>query len=73
MIFANTQGGQGNWSELAAPVPVPDTSTPADPSCPNYSSSMLPLDDGALLLEVAAHYDGQGNVCTSDFARGSVR
>jgi hypothetical protein len=67
VIFANTEGGFVSWYEIPAPVPVPSA---YDNFCPNYSSSLLPLDDGAFALEVASKYDG--TTCRSYFARGGL-
>jgi hypothetical protein len=67
VAFANTESGFGNWYEIPAPVPVPSA---YDNFCPNYSSSLLPLDDGAFALEVASQYDGK--TCRSYFARGGL-
>jgi hypothetical protein len=67
VVFANTEGGSMNWYEIPAPVPVPSA---YDNYCPNYSSSLLPLDNGAFSLEVASQYDG--TTCRSYFARGGL-
>ena len=68
VILANTEGGHGNWYALPAPVPVPEA---YDNFCPNYSSPLLPLDDGRAVLEIASKWDG--NRCRSFFARGPLR
>lgn len=69
VLFANTEGGQGNWYMLPAPVPVPDA---YDNYCPNYSSSILPLNDGTVALELASKHDADGQ-CRTHFARGPLR
>lgn len=43
------------WSTQAAPVAVPDA---FDNFCPNYSSPLLPLDGGSVMLELASRWDG---------------
>ena len=67
VVLANSEGGNVSWWELAAPVPV---KAPYDNFCPNYSSPLLPLDGGAIGLEVATQWDG--NVCRAYFARGRL-
>jgi hypothetical protein len=67
VVFANTEAGGRNWYELPAPVPI---TAPYDNFCPNYSSSLVPLDGGAIGLEVATQWDG--NVCRAYFARGRL-
>jgi hypothetical protein len=67
VVFVNTEGGFANWYEIPAPVPVPSA---YDNYCPNYSSSLLPLDDGSFALEVASKYDG--TTCRPYFARGGL-
>jgi hypothetical protein len=54
VIFANTEGANRAWFELAAPVPV---DSPFDNFCPNYSSTLLPLDGGQAALEIASRAD----------------
>ena len=55
VYMVNTQGGQGSWAEVPAPVPVPDAK---DNPCPNYSSQLLPAADGLTVLEVALKFAG---------------
>jgi hypothetical protein len=45
--------GSGPWSAIEAPVEVPHS---YDNPCPNYSSALLPVQDGAALLELASDY-----------------
>ncbi|CAN5156565.1 hypothetical protein BH11MYX1_BH11MYX1_01840 [soil metagenome] len=66
-ILANTEGGVQRWYEIAAPVPVPAA---YDNFCPNYSSPLLPLDDGRFGLEIASRWDGA--TCQAYFARGAL-
>jgi hypothetical protein len=63
-IFADQSGtGSGPWTAIKAPVPVPDA---RNNYCPNYSSALLPSNDGQDLLEVASDYDG--SVCSMYYA-----
>ncbi|AMR29318.1 hypothetical protein A0257_20940 [Hymenobacter psoromatis] len=55
VYMINTQSGQGPWTEVPAPVPVPDAK---DNPCPNYSSQLLPGVDGLTVLEVALKFEG---------------
>ncbi|MFF7650472.1 sialidase family protein [Streptomyces sp. NPDC007983] len=64
-IWTNSEGGEGAWREIPAPVAV--KSGKLD-SCPNYSSSLLPSEDGRKVLEVATDYDG--GVCRPYVATG---
>jgi hypothetical protein len=68
ILLANTESATQSWYELAAPVAVPKA---FDNYCPNYSSPLLPLDQGAAVLEIATRYDG--NTCNAYFARGPLR
>ena len=68
VLLASTEGGGGNWYPIAAPVPVPDA---YDNFCPNYSSAILPLERGRVVLELASAWeDGH---CRTFFARGPLR
>jgi len=54
VILANPLlDGSGPWLPLATPVEVPSS---YDNFCPNYSSALLPTQDGAGLLEFASDY-----------------
>ena len=53
VYMVNTQNGQGPWTEVPAPVPVPDAK---DNPCPNYSSQLLPGADGLTVLEIALNF-----------------
>lgn len=67
IILANDQLGNGDWYEIAAPLPVAGAS---DEVCRNYSSALLPSADGHSLLEVATDLDD--GVCRAYYARGSL-
>ena len=67
ILLGNTEGGGGNWYELAAPVAVADA---YDNFCPNYSSAILPLEHGQVALEIASRWDG--NRCRPYYARGPL-
>jgi len=54
VLFVNARlDGSDPWSTIASPVEVPNS---YDNPCPNYSSALLPTQDGAALLEFAADY-----------------
>jgi hypothetical protein len=54
VLFMNALlDGSGPWSMIEAPVEVPHS---YDNPCPNYSSALLPVQDGAALLELASDY-----------------
>jgi len=67
-VMANAENATMPWYGIAAPTPV--TPAPYDDSCPNYSSPLLPLDNGTVGLELASRYDGA--VCRTYFARGPL-
>jgi hypothetical protein len=67
VVLSNSESGYQFWYEVDAPVKVPSA---YDNFCPNYSSSLLPLDGGAFALELASQYDG--NTCRTYFARGRL-
>lgn len=45
--------GSGPWTPIKAPVEVPNS---YDNPCPNYSSALVPVQDGSALLEFASDY-----------------
>jgi len=54
VLFVNSNtDGSGDWYTIAAPVQVP---TAYDNYCPNYSSALLPAEDGSNILELASDY-----------------
>lgn len=54
VLFVNARlDGSDPWSTIQAPVEVPNS---YDNPCPNYSSALLPTENGAALLEFAADY-----------------
>ena len=67
VIFGNTEGGVGSWYPVPAPVPIPN---PTDNFCPNYSSLILPIDQGKVALEIASR--PEGGKCRAYFARGPL-
>lgn len=68
VLLANDNLGAGPWYEVPAPVHVKN---PDDNWCPNYSSAVLPVDNGANLLHLAA--DHSANTCQTFFGRGPSR
>ena len=65
VLLANDDFGAGNWYELPAPVHI---SGIFNNFCPNYSSTLLPVDDGANVLEIATEYlNGR---CTAYYGKG---
>ena len=67
VLLANDTSGAGHWYELPAPVAVPD---PFNDYCPNYSSTLLPVDGGRNVLEIAADYEN--GICTTYFGKGAA-
>lgn len=67
-IFVN-RNGSSSWLEVPAPIQVPDA---FNHWCPNYSSSIVPLDNGRDYVELASDLDDDG-VCRTWFARAAVR
>jgi hypothetical protein len=68
VLFVNTLlDGSGPWHTIQAPVEVPNS---YDNPCPNYSSALLPVQDGAALLELATDYYGLDK-CGAYFATKS--
>jgi len=65
-LFRNASGAPtGGWLPIAAPVPVPGA---FNNYCPNYSSPLLSLDNGARVLEFADRIEG--NACIMDYGTG---
>jgi hypothetical protein len=67
-IFVN-RGGNGTWQEIPAPIAIPDA---FNHWCPNYSSSLVPLENGRDFVELASDL-GDDGVCRTWFARGTIR
>lgn len=67
-IFVNTENGAGPWYEIPAPVEV---ESPLENFCPNYSSPLLPSEDGTQVLEIASDFAEDGQ-CKAYFGTGST-
>lgn len=67
-LMVNEDSGNGPWREIAAPVQVPDA---YNNYCPNYSSTLVPTNDGQNVLEIATDYD-DADVCRAYFASGPL-
>ncbi|OLT48727.1 bifunctional protein [Saccharomonospora sp. CUA-673] len=67
-ILANDNLGEGPWYEVPAPVEV---ANPVDDPCPNYSPSLLPVDDGDTVLQLTADRTDAG--CQVFFGTGPSR
>ncbi|HWZ90797.1 MAG TPA: RICIN domain-containing protein [Polyangiaceae bacterium] len=67
-ILANANNGTQFWYGVPAAAPV--SPAPYDNFCPNYSSPLVPLDNGTVALELASRWDG--TVCRTYFARGPI-
>ncbi|AXB46737.1 exo-alpha-sialidase [Amycolatopsis albispora] len=65
-LLANDNFGAGHWYELPAPVRV---TKPIDHWCPNYSSTLLPVDGGTNVLQIAADLEPDG-MCRAYFGKG---
>lgn len=65
VLLANDHFGAGPWYQLPAPIGVPDA---RNAPCLNYSSTLLPVDNGRDVLEIAA--DEVGGACRTFFAKG---
>ncbi|MCG3748878.1 MULTISPECIES: hypothetical protein [unclassified Amycolatopsis] len=63
-LLANDNFGAGNWYELPAPVHI---SGIYNNYCPNYSSTVLPVDGGKNVLEIATEY---AHGCQAFFGKG---
>jgi hypothetical protein len=76
VVFANTNLGQGDWTEIAAPLTIDPTggySNPSTiPSCPGYSSPIVPSKSGNSILYFAGVWAGSGVRCEVRFAHGGV-
>lgn len=74
VLFASTNLGVGPWTEVETPVTVNPTGGYANgvPSCPGYSTPMIPLENGTEYLYLAATWLGQGNQCQVRFGTGQL-
>ncbi|MFI5565605.1 sialidase family protein [Amycolatopsis japonica] len=64
VLLANDNFGAGNWYELSAPVHVVGIH---NNFCPNYSSTLLPVDGGKNVLQISTEYNLG---CKAYFAKG---
>lgn len=64
ILLVNKAGNPAtSWGATPAPVPVPDACSEACHAqqwCPNYSSALLPSQDGTQVLEFASRWTGRG-------------
>jgi hypothetical protein len=67
LVFSSPEGGTHAWYTIPAAVPIPEAK---DNFCPNYSSSLLPLENGTVALELASRWDG--SLCKTYFARSPL-
>jgi hypothetical protein len=67
-LMVSERNGRGPWREIPAPVAVPDA---YNNYCPNYSSTLVPSQDGQRILEIATDYADNG-VCMAYFATGRL-
>ncbi|MZG15002.1 sugar-binding protein, partial [Streptomyces sp. SID5914] len=74
VVFANTRLGAGEWTEIEAPVLTDPTGgyNPGEPSCPGYSSPIVPRADGTSFLYLTATWLGTGNQCQVRFGTGGL-
>ncbi|MFI5605923.1 exo-alpha-sialidase [Amycolatopsis sp. NPDC051903] len=66
VLLANDNLGQGNWYPLPAPIAI---SGIYNNFCPNYSSTLLPVDGGKSVLEIATEYNLG---CKAYFGKGPM-
>lgn len=74
VLFANTNLGVGPWHEIEAPVNIDPTGgyAPGVPSCPGYSSPIVPRADGTSFLYLAGTWLGTGNQCEVRYGIGTL-
>lgn len=65
-LLANDNLGAGNWYPLPAPILITGI---YNNFCPNYSSTLLPVDGGKSVLEVATEYNLG---CKAYFGKGPM-
>lgn len=66
VLLVNDNLGVGNWYEAPAPILITGI---YNNFCPNYSSTLLPVDNGQSVLEVATQYDSG---CKAYFGKGPM-
>ncbi len=73
VLFANTDLGVGAWTEIEAPVNISPTGgyAPGVPSCPGYSSPIVPSANGTDFLYLAATHL-TGNQCQVRYGIGTL-
>ncbi|RVX39056.1 ricin-type beta-trefoil lectin protein [Nonomuraea polychroma] len=73
VLFANTNLGAGAWTEIEAPVNVNPTGgyNTGEPSCPGYSSPIVPSANGTDFLYLAAT-QLTGNQCQVRYGIGTL-
>lgn len=73
VLFANTDLGAGAWTEIEAPVNISPTGgyAPGVPSCPGYSSPIVPSANGTDFLYLAATHL-TGNQCQVRYGIGTL-
>ncbi|MFD9733673.1 exo-alpha-sialidase [Umezawaea sp. NPDC059074] len=67
-LFVSDNGAAGPWVEAPAPVAVPKA---RDVNCPNYHPSLVVLNGGRDVLELASDYDEDGR-CVVRYATGAL-
>lgn len=74
VMLVNTSMGKGDWREVALPLSVVPTGAYAEglPSCPGYSSPVIPLAENGDYVYLAATWLGVGDQCEIRFARGKL-
>ncbi|GAA4915068.1 hypothetical protein HD597_010708 [Nonomuraea thailandensis] len=73
VIFANTNLGAGEWTEIEAPALTSPTGgyNPGEPSCPGYSSPVVPSANGTDFLYLTATRL-TGNQCQVRYGLGTL-
>lgn len=68
IFYNDSVDGSGPWKTLAAPVTIQSPPTSSN-YCQNYSSPLLPSEDGRTLLGLASYFDTSGGsqVCKTFF------
>jgi hypothetical protein len=66
-IVGDSADGTGGWTQMIAPVAVPDA---YDNYCPHYSPALLPAADNTHVAEISTMEDGAA--CVTRFATGRV-